>query len=94
MVPASDGNLVGRVAELKNVVARLRAELAGNDGAFICLHFGSGLSAGQVLGLPVSQAAICRAPARSACTDLVARANKAPALTTEGSGWRAGGDGE
>jgi len=59
---------------------------------------------GQVLsglGLPVRRAAIRRASARSACTDLVpvhaalvAAANKAPTLTMDESGWRVGGDGE
>jgi len=71
------------------------------------LHYGLGLSFGRVgqvlghLGLPVSRAAICRASARSACTDLVpvhaglvAAANKAPTLTMDQSGWRVGGEGE
>lgn len=70
------------------------------------LHYGLGLSFGRVgqvlghLGLPVSRAAICRSSARSACTDLVpvhhdlvVRANRAPRLVMDESGWRVGGEG-
>lgn len=71
------------------------------------LHYGLGLSFGRVgevlghFGLPVSRAAICRSSARQACSDLVpvhrelvVRANRAPMLVMDESGWRVGGDGE
>ena len=70
------------------------------------LHYGLGLSFGRVgqllghLGLPVRRAAICRSSASSACSDLVpvhhdlvVRANRAPTLTMDESGWRVGGEG-
>lgn len=70
------------------------------------LHYGLGLSfrrCAQILaylGVNVTAGAICRSSARSACTDLVpvheelvARANRSPALTMDESGWHVGGDG-
>jgi len=35
MAPVSDDNLAARVAELEDVVARLRAEMSRKDGALI-----------------------------------------------------------
>jgi len=104
-----DRRLQGRHRDqVSDALGAAGVQIGPNAKAFgAWLHYGLGLSFGRVgqvlghLGLPVSRAAICRASARSACTDLipvhadlVARANKAPTLTMDESGWRVGGDGE
>lgn len=68
------------------------------------LHYRMGLSFGRVsevlahLGIEVTAGAICQASARQASTDLVpvhaelvARANAAPTITMDESGWHVGG---
>ena len=104
-----DRRLQGRHRDqVSDALGAAGVQIGPNAKAFgAWLHYGLGLSFGRVgqvlghLGLPVSRAAICRASARSACTDLVpvhaglvAAANKAPTLTMDESGWRVGGDGE
>lgn len=104
-----DRRLQGRHRDqVSDALGAAGVQIGPNAKAFgAWLHYGLGLSFGRVgqvlghLGLPVSRAAICRASARSACSDLVpvhaglvAAANKAPTLTMDESGWRVGGDGE
>ncbi len=93
--------------QVSDALGAAGVQIGPNAKAFgAWLHYGLGLSFGRVghvlghLGLPVSRAAICRSAARAACTDLVAvhhdlvvRANRAPMLVMDESGWRVGGEG-